>query len=111
MRDKYLTKAMGECWHVLDCCPEKDSDGITYHCELCNADFSFSWDKVGSSLKFNNDFSTWEGFGKLWEFCQKQEWWENLGNYLDSRTDVPESLVHPDRFADAVFSYLKERDK
>lgn len=96
-RDKFLTEAMGECWH--DVKRAQGVAGFCYNCVICRA-----------QDVWNNDFSTWPGFGKLWEWAQKQEWWFLL-NY-DDRTDhktVDMELIHPDRFADAVYSFLKER--
>jgi hypothetical protein len=102
-RDKFLTEAMGECWH--EWIPSNDFDGMA--CKFCE-------DYEHESGKRNN-FSTWEGFGKLWNWAQKQEWWgkfEDLifygkadpcGGWFDTL------LIHPDRFADAIFSYLKEK--
>ena len=63
-----------------------------------------------------NDFSTWQGFGKLWEWAIKQEWWQSFGDtvvYADHVDfDVTicnlEHFIHPDRFADAVYAFLKE---
>jgi hypothetical protein len=103
-RDKYLTEAMGEeCWHEWVYCGE--SKAI---CTQCNTDYTISKDR--------NDFSTWEGFGKLWEFCKKQEWYYNfLKTVCPYKTDYPsvihEDYIHPDRFADAVYEFLKERCK
>ena len=63
-RDKFLTEAMEECWHI-------DIERITrseylygrvqqvivaYTCGKCNQDYIN-----------NNDFSSWQGFGKLKE--------------------------------------------
>ena len=51
-RDKFLTEAMGECWHdyvkTCGCCPAT--------CAKCGADEGYTE---------NNDFSTWHDFGKL----------------------------------------------
>ena len=103
-RDKYLTEQMGECWHEL-------AGKKRLVCSKC--------------LKLfvnHTDFSTWEGFGKLWDWSQKQEWWDTFVmkelhyshrthydgvNYVyENRLD--DELVNPDRFADAVYEYLKE---
>jgi hypothetical protein len=106
-RDKYLTEAMGECWHTIT--------NDNYCCPLCGELFNCP---KGFDPEEHINFSTWEGFGKLWEFCQKQEWWENFrvfnhyqdenGEYMESRYDINESLVNPDRFADTVYRFLME---
>lgn len=80
-RDKYLTEAMGG----------------TY--------FNGS-----SKMIYRPDFSTWHDFGNLWEWAQKQYWWkdfiENL-NITFIYTLIPTQFIHPSRFADAVYEYLK----
>lgn len=64
------------------------------------------------------DFSTWEGFGKLWEWALKQEWFKEIpfnfddNRYHDDYMLFPVDFIHPDRLADAVYEYLKaERNK
>lgn len=67
-----------------------------------------------------NNLSTWEGFGKLWEWAQKQEWWKEfcfspIGDgyhcYIVSKGldkfAIGCAYIHPDRFADAVYQFLK----
>lgn len=102
VRDAFLTEQMGECWHDL-----------YQHCRHCNPYCRKCNQEIYDG---NNDFSTWEGFGKLWEWVQKQEWWNDF--VLDNRGEVhPTSInhyqilsyfIHPDRFADAIFNYLKD---
>lgn len=69
-------------------------------------------------------FSDWEGFGKLWEWAQEQEWFQDLmesmwdevvyGTYRTVELIVGASVhpihVHPDRFANAVYEFLKGRE-
>lgn len=108
-RDKYLTEAMGECWHETMLVADEEGGGAPFHiCRKC---------KIGMYSKANNNFSTWEGFGKLWEWTQKQEWWRNF--LLTSKGKIHDlnplafatgtSIIDLDRFADAVYSYLKEK--
>lgn len=59
-----------------------------------------------SNQTYNTNFSTWEGFGKLWEWSQKQEWWEDYINNFENHSLIN---VNPDRFADTVYTYLKEK--
>lgn len=49
------------------------------------------------------DFSTWEGFGKLWEWAKVQEWW---GTFIIQKQFIWLDIIHPDRFANAVAKYL-----
>jgi hypothetical protein len=57
------------------------------------------------------DFSCWEGFGKLWEWAQQQEWWLGFVYVAsDDWSKLSVELIHPDRFADAVYTYLHEKE-
>ena len=126
-RDKFLTEQMDECWHCYesvhntDGWDEKSSDEtLDFKCTKCG-DYQEAVhykDHSGWAVKrenyydfeswcFNN-FSTWEGFGKLWEWSQKQEWW--VGFMIDNSKIHPmkSGIINPDRFADAVYNYLKE---
>lgn len=114
-RNKFLTEAMGECWHEWYVSREfldEFGHGTTQNCSKC-------W-KRKSIRTENVKFSTWEGFGKLWEWSQKQEWWKEF--CFSPKGDgyhcyqVPKGLdkfaigcayIHPDRFADAVYHFLK----
>lgn len=69
--------------------------------------------------RWNNDFSTWQSFGKLWEWAQEQEWWVTFTDdyYGPRRPDRNVSLffdvnyiIHPNNFANAVYDYLKSKD-
>lgn len=56
----------------------------------------------------------WVRFGVLWEWATKQEWWiEDFlnacwGSRIHAREDLLD-LINPDRFADALFDFLKRR--
>jgi hypothetical protein len=104
-RDKFLTEAMGECWHEH----LVKTGTFSTLCNKCLAHVT------------NNDFSTWPGFGKLWEWAQKQEWFNifmlGKGWLIWPETQSPFmvqqsyfNLIHPDRFADVLFAFLKERN-
>jgi len=98
-RDKFLTEAIGECWHWAD---ENilDSTRKWIICHTCN--------DCGKAWTCRNDFSTWEGFGKLWEWTQQQSWKDDLlVKILCESQNWVKELIHPDRFADAVYNYLK----
>ncbi len=78
-RDKFLTEAMGECEKCGDTCP--------FSCQ---------------------DFSTWNGFGKLVESKNIRlevgaHFYRILGEIFSESFDNI-----PDRFADAVYAFLKE---
>ena len=69
-----------------------------------------------TAMPFN--FSTWQCFGILWEWCQKQVWWATFRNRMycgwsTHNTGRPDelcyALIHPDPFADAVYQFLTEQ--
>jgi hypothetical protein len=98
-REKFLCEAMGICWHenfpVCDKCGE-EYDVVNFHNSL-------------------PDFSTWEGFGKLFEWVKDQRWYAKLcftvirtgySAYPGSVMSIPDKYIDPDIFADAVYEYL-----
>lgn len=92
-RDKFLTEAMDECW--------LSEEELTF-CSSC-----------GQEWRCNTDFTTWEGFGKLWEWAQPQKWWGNFKAWSKGveavSMPINEQLIHPDNFAEAVYKFLKEK--
>lgn len=118
MRDKFLTEAMGECWH--EWVNQRSHEAVA--CTKC--DGLWGTDRTP-------DFSSWQGFGKLWEWAQGQEWWcDCYCGLLYSETnpepenpikfEVPDEwvmnmlihqhLIHPDHFADAIYSFLTNKE-
>lgn len=100
-QDKFLAEAMGGWWHY---------SVYTGRGNECSCGKWWS-----ECSKNHPDFSTWEGFGKLWEWSSKQEWWDefkySLGYSPVENEGLGDSYIHPDRFADAVYNYLKSLDK
>jgi len=98
-RDKYLTEAMGECW------PDFAPNGF---CRKCNCDKRFP---------YHIDFSTWQGFGKLWEFVQNRKLISEFLVWFTSRTVAQDygsnwirwELMTPDQRSDAVYEFLQGR--
>ena len=85
-RDKFLTEMMGKKWY-------EDRDGL-------------GW-KV-----WNYNFSAWNEFGELWTWAQQNKWWAEFVNQLVNKEltkAFPAYFIHPDRFADAVYHFLKGR--
>jgi hypothetical protein len=92
-RDEFLTKAINPDW------------------------FDGSYDEAPIIV-----FSSWFGFGRLWEWSRKQKWWEDffektferdVGSSLcdaGCKDSLLEDFINPDLFADAVYRYLKERE-
>lgn len=104
MRNRFLTEAMGKCWHLIG---ESASGSGFYECR-CGKVFALN---EYASCNDENDFSTWEGFGKLWEWAQEQEWWRAFAlSFGNVHYDwlFRQDTIHPDRFADALYEFLKE---
>ena len=112
-RDKFLTEAMGWPWHEV-----VSIDNFKVTCSCGMSGYMNQCD--------NLNFSTWDGFGKLWTWAQKQEWFDLFqcclyyheylkdchkpgDEKLDNDKVVYNELIHPDRFADAVCAFLKDR--
>jgi hypothetical protein len=100
-RDKFLTEAMGGCWHDFS---KLQNMGFTAYliCDKCGA----------TEINETTNFSTWGGFGKLWEWSQKQEWWTMFCFKMKDQIDwdIDDFLNHhinPDRFADAVYEFVR----
>jgi hypothetical protein len=106
-RDNYLTEYFGFCWHEWKWIP-----GGGNRCKNCDIDL---YGKNNDTYTQRTptpqprDFSTWEGFGWLWDKCVKQEWWEELNPGDDDY--IPIRFVNPDRFANEVYEFLKEVEK
>jgi len=101
VRDKFLTEAMGECWHEWEALEIESA----WECSTCKC----LWDCTKSRV----DFSTWEGFGKLWEWAQQQEWWEGFLRdnipFLYQASPSNFKIIHPDRLTEAVYEFLKNK--
>lgn len=94
-QNRFLTEAMGLCWHI------PDPDPLHEWCEKCG------------TFEDNIDFFTWPGFGMAWEWAQSKEWWEE---FVDETmpTNIELKLntynpIHPERFALALAEFLKGR--
>ena len=116
-RDQFLTIQMGECWHERVCVESGPMFSI-FRCANCNAKWGNSYTKDNEySELINNDFSTWNGFGKLWNWCKEQK----VINVWTGKKDFSMiemimrngefghdlSLINPDKFANAVYDFLK----
>lgn len=59
------------------------------------------------------DFSTWEGFGILWTWAIKQDWWLEwwkgyYANYLPlPAASIPQFIINPNEFANTLYTYLR----
>ena len=110
-RDRFLTEARGECWHEWKGRFSKDSSVWFYQCEKCN------YEEIESHLNingWNNNFSTWEGFGKLLLWCKNQVWWYIFMDKINEAKPIEPlkmkvRYINPDIFADAVCEFLKDK--
>jgi hypothetical protein len=107
-RDKFLTEAMGECWH-------ESGPGQTdcKHCGRNNDPRYFDFDVE------NHTFSSWSGFGKLWRWSQTQDWWklfvmslwclappDDEYFFVQNNVCLPSDYINPDCFASELYKYL-----
>ena len=101
--DKFLTEIMGERWFE--------------HKSIYGIEHSASGDKFMYQTVTPNDFSTWDGFGKLFEWAIKQSWWKDF-EYDYSQTfyvinscvehrKFSLSLINPNNFSNSIYEYLK----
>lgn len=116
-RDKFLTEAMGICWH--DWVPIKAKHGaFASNLWECRCGVRASKLHLTDPLPNNPDFSKWTGFGKLWEWAIEQEWWGGFRDMKIGETEsyesgkitkyIKEEYINPDNFANAIYEYLKD---
>jgi hypothetical protein len=60
------------------------------------------------------NFSTWDGFGKLFCWAKEQRWWEefvdaDMADRGHKNWLFPIGRIHPDRLANSIYKFLKER--
>lgn len=112
---KFLTEAMGECWHEPNRPCAVGSMLITggtikQHCTVCGKMMSNSFQLYLE----NRTFTTWTDFGAVWEWAQKQEWFDELfcsvcmNPKCYCEVHVPAAHVDPLRFPQLVVEFLKE---
>mgnify|MGYP000848497157 CR=1 FL=1 len=100
-RDKYITEAIGWCWHTYD----ENKPLMTYSL------YAYVCDKCKSFILGNNDFSTYENFEKLLAWANNQE---NLTGLISSYGE--KSLLEPkennpvrEKFLDELLDFLKSQ--
>lgn len=93
-RDKFLAELIGGFWH------KSVYTGAGNQCTCGN------WWSV--CMHKHPDFSTWEGFGKLIEWCQQQEWHHEFISTLESEQHTyNHKWLKPEIFANALYEFLK----
>ena len=103
-RDRNLTeKVMGGCWHEWREEPSSRFQSESNLCKKCG----------GSRFAVNYiDFSTWLGFGQLWEQLRQRKYWRDFWNWLTQKYTWDEwEGKNPSQRADVIFEFLKEMPK
>ena len=112
-RDKFLTEqVLGECWH------EKakvfhNPAGHMAKCTCGKLSVPQSTQELGKiPWEFiQHDFSTPEGFFKLWNAAKEKDWWPKFMFDADGHAKTPIMvLINPDHLANALEAFLKERE-
>jgi hypothetical protein len=112
-REKFLTGKIDGCDHeYIEYNDRRRGGGEKWlACRYCNI----------TRIPMNYDFSTWKGFGVLWNWASKQEWFGEVALALnhhepdsegiyhkDCMNDINMFYINPDRFATAIYDYLSE---
>lgn len=95
-KDQFIVEALGECWHEA---------GVTW-----NPNQAYICLKCMVWTKGNPEFSTWSGFGWLWERFQKHERWEEFLKSLVLKIYRWQELINPLFFRDAVAEFFGWED-
>ena len=92
--NKYLTEAMGECWH--------DFKLVDFEYKCC-----CGLDSVHPMVT-NNDFFTWVGFGKLFTWSKEQRWWIDF--VLERSPGIINfcNILTPEVFARHIYTFLNK---
>lgn len=108
--DKFLTEAMGKCWHEVKQWSEvKDHRATSAICS-CGKFLQGNGELKLHIIKNNIPFLTWKGFGALWEWAIGQEWWDKFLDWYDTQSYSHFTLINPERFAKAIYNYLNEKE-
>lgn len=124
-RDKLLTETMGLKYHrIIECRHDSPLSGRVLS-SICMCGRKIE-DSRGNKRECyaNQDFSTPQGFFKLFNFATKQEWWNEFieqswqslksgefqPDWVDDQIGIRLDFINPDNLANAIFSYLKEKN-
>lgn len=107
---RFLTEAMGRCWHEEDEDFERFYLGrLNNHSACCKCGLPFLYEELS--------FTDWPGYGRLMEWSRQQVWWDDfyasvflpgLAKEL-GKTAQGQSLLEPAGFAPAIETYLRSR--
>ena len=105
----------GKCFHNIIETHITDGDHIPirydgFLCDICG--------EIWESRFYNPDYFTWEGFGIVWKFAIKQDWWNEFKiwywNFHKNKGVAPvgdsinEYIINPKTFARDVLGFLNE---
>jgi len=99
-RDKFITEAMGGCWHIYDeNKPLMTYSLYAYVCEVCKG-----------FILGNNNFSCCEDFTKLLTWVRDRQ---NLKGFVEKYDDTAlmepkENNTYRDKFLDDLYRYLEK---
>ncbi len=107
-RVKYLWEKMGKCWHEWHNFPTEKFPV----CLKCHTSKRFVHARGGLNWEGHVDFSTWPRFGLLWEWAIKRDDWDKFVCFVEEEiiTHILIYLVNPDRFANAIYEWLKIKE-
>ncbi|OPY00404.1 MAG: hypothetical protein A4E60_02321 [Syntrophorhabdus sp. PtaB.Bin047] len=99
-RDRFLTEAMGLCWHDYD--PDKPLNTYSLEAYICT--------KCKGFILGNNDFSQEEDFSRLLKWVRGQERLQELLASFDeaSFAGTGKGQASREEFADRLFLILKD---
>jgi hypothetical protein len=88
---KVLVEEMGECWHEKGQIVDFIHTDMSWCriCPICNKEIW--WQEIGT---VNPDPSSWEFFGKAWEWAKKQEWWKLFWKHIWKKYRDENSLTN-----------------
>jgi hypothetical protein len=120
-KSKYIFEQLarsGECWHSDEDIIKPNEMGQYSRCKKCG--YTFDW-MLGDDDRGRPDFSNSEGFFWLWERVIEKPWYQDFikfATYIDNTEEEIEAdflmkkmglnnFIHPTRFFDALYDFLK----
>ena len=99
-RDKFLTEAMGACWHRYN----EEKPLLTYSL------VAYMCEKCGAFILGNSNFSDDEDFPKLWEWAKRQPVLNSLVAAQGGKDGKgPSNAATRQTFADEVYVLIKPK--
>jgi len=100
-RDRFLTEAMGWCWHDFD--PDNHVNTYSLEAYVCN--------KCKGFILGNNDFSGEEDFSRLLDRVKNQEHLQEFLARFNERhfADIDKGPSSREDFANQLYLFLKTR--